>query len=48
MFIVSLFSLKFNIIFLTLTKIFVKKYIQDLGPHGSAFIFKAGSGSAFT
>jgi hypothetical protein len=42
---VTLFSLKFNIIFLLIKFLFLT-YIQDLDPHGSAFIFKAGSGSA--
>jgi hypothetical protein len=43
---VTLFSLKFNIIFLTWTKFLFLTYIQDPDTHGSAFIFKGGSGSA--
>jgi hypothetical protein len=42
----TLFSLKFNIIFMPLTKFLFLTYIQD--PDRSAFILKAGSGSAFT
>jgi hypothetical protein len=45
MFILTLYLLKCNIFF-TLTTFLFFTYIQDPDPHVSAFIFKAGSGSA--